>query len=261
MIMKLSLKGLFGFLFIGLLLSCTNSEESKSPRPQKVTPKKVKTAKPAKDTLIRNDNVIARLTEFGKDNPETIADIYTRLGKIRIQLYEDTPLHRANFIMLAKSGYFNGTVFTRVVKNFIAQGGSPHSYEQVDIQRAIGLYTIPAEFEAKHYHYQGAVAAARDYEDNPEKRSDPFVFYFVEGTTYSQEVLDHYEKEEGMKFTKSQRDYYTKKPGAAHIDNEHTVFGKIISGYSVVPKLTRVKTDKYGWPDEDLFIDSVVVVR
>jgi peptidyl-prolyl cis-trans isomerase A (cyclophilin A) len=246
-------------LFIStMLISCSSSETTETKAVS--TPKpNVLTEKVVKDTLIRNDNVVERLTEYGKDNPETIADIYTRFGKIRIQLFKDVPLHRANFIMLAKSGYYNGTVFTRVVKNFIAQGGSAHSYHQVDIQRAIGLYTIPSEFTSKHYHYQGMVAAARDYENNPEKRSDPFVFYFVEGTTYSDETLDHYEKDTGRKFSKSQRGYYTKKPGAAHIDNEHTVFGKIISGYSVVPKLTSVKTDKYGWPDEDLFIDSVVV--
>lgn len=246
-------------LFISTVLtSCSSSETTETkalsiPKPEAV-PKKV-----VKDTLIRNDNVVERLTAFGEKNPETIADIYTRFGNIRIQLFKDVPLHRANFIMLAKSGYYNGTVFTRVVKNFIAQGGSAHSYQQVDIQRAIGLYTVPAEFTIKHIHKQGMLAAARDYEDNPEKRSDPFVFYFVEGTTYSDEVLNHYEKDSGRKFTKYQRDYYTKNKGAAHIDNEHTVFGKIISGYSVVPKLTSVKTDKYGWPDEDLFIDSVVV--
>jgi peptidyl-prolyl cis-trans isomerase B (cyclophilin B) len=241
-----------------VLVSCDSTESPKA-KPAAVSKSIVLPKQAVKDTLIRNDNVVERLTQYGKDNPETLADIYTRLGRIRIQLFKDVPLHRANFIMLAKSGYYNGTVFTRVVKNFIAQGGSAHSYQQVDIQRAIGLYTIPSEFTSKHYHYRGMLAAARDYEDNPEKRSDPFVFYFVEGTTYSDETLDHYEKDNGRKFSKSQRDYYTKKPGAAHIDNEHTVFGKIISGYSVVPKLTSVKTDKYGWPEEDLFIDSVIV--
>ena len=253
----------FAFLLatsLVVLTACDSEKPVEKPVTSIAEPKATPN-KAVKDTLIRNDNVVERLTEFGKNNPETKADIYTRLGKIRIQLFEDTPLHRANFIMLAKSGYFNGTVFTRVVKNFIAQGGSAHSYQQVDIQRGIGLYTVPAEFTPKHIHKQGMLAAARDYEDNPEKRSDPFVFYLVEGTTYSDETLDHYEKDSGRKFSKYQRDYYTKKPGAAHIDNEHTVFGKIISGYSVVPKLTSVKTDKYGWPDEDLFIDSVVVVR
>ena len=242
-----------------LLTSCDSDEKKILKTTTVVKPKKVIPEKVVKDTLIRNNNVVARLTEFGKNNPETVADIYTRLGKIRIELFEDTPLHRANFIMLAKSGYFNGTVFTRVVKNFIAQGGSAHSYQQVDIQRAIGLYTVPAEMNTQHYHFKGMVAAARDYEDNPEKRSDPFVFYFVEGTTFSDETLDHYETENGYTYSKTQRDYYTAKPGAAHIDGEHTVFGKIVSGYAVVPKLTSVKTDKYGWPDEDLFIDSVVV--
>ena len=249
----------YTLLISGFILHSCSSTDTAEEKPTNVVQPKVVVKKEVKDTLIRNDNVVERLTQYGLDNPEDIADIYTRFGKIRIQLFKDVPLHRANFIMLAKSGYFNGTVFTRVVKNFIAQGGSAHSYQQVDIQRGIGLYTIPAEFTSKHYHYKGMVAAARDYNNNPDKRSDPFVFYFVEGTTYSNEVLDHYEAENGLKFSKAQRDYYTKYPGAAHIDNEHTVFGKIISGYSVVPKLTSVKTDKHGWPDEDLFIDSVVV--
>ncbi|MCT4625128.1 MAG: peptidylprolyl isomerase [Schleiferiaceae bacterium] len=260
--MRLRNLGLIGV--IALLLSACDSDVRTAKQPSKKTPKKKEkniVVEPIKDTLIRNNNVVERLTTYGEKNPETIADVYTRFGKIRIQLFKDTPLHRANFIMLAKSGYFNGTVFTRAVKNFIAQGGSAHSYQQVDIQRSIGLYTIPPEMDAGHFHYKGMIGAARDYEDNPQKRSDPFVFYFVEGTTYNDEVLDHYEKENGYKYNSAQRKYYTNNPGAAHIDGEHTVFGKIISGYPVVSKITSVETDRQDWPIEDLFIDSVIVVR
>ncbi len=255
------------FAVISLVFCLTGC--AKSEPPAKETQLKAKEPKvvlkelevKVKDTLITNENVVEKLMAYGKKNPETTVLITTSLGEIKIKLYKDTPLHRASFIMLAKSGYFNGTVFTRVVKDFMAQGGSPYTYVQVDLQKSIGLYTVPAEMTKKHIHKRGAVCAARDYENNPDKRSDPFVFYFVEGTRFSDESLDRYEKTNGYHYSATQRNYYLNKPGAAHLDGEHTVFGEIISGYSVVPKLTAVETDRQGWPIEDIFIVKIEVLK
>lgn len=197
---------------------------------------------------------------YGKKHPQTRAEITTSFGKITIKLFEDTPLHRANFIMLANKGYFDSTVFNRVVPNFMAQCGAGHLGRHTDLKRDFGRYTIPAELNQKHFHKRGAVAMAREYKNNPEKRSNPYAFYFVEGTTFSNETLDIYEKKNGYSYSKLQRNYYTKKPGAAHIDGEHTVFGEIVSGYSVVPKLTAVKTDGQDWPYEDVFILKVEIL-
>ena len=139
--------------------------------------------------------------------------------------------------------------------------GEIKNHLQKEIQDTLGYYRIPAEMSHHHFHKKGAVAAARSYHKNPEKKSEPDEFYFVEGVKYSGIALDHYEGENKYTYTQEQRDYYKKNPGAAHIDGEHTVFGQIIQGFSVVPKLTRVETDSRDWPVNDLYIDSVVIVK
>ena len=224
--------------------------------------KKVKAPQIEIDTnVITDENVVRKLTAYGRNNPETIVKVYTTKGAVTIRLFEDTPLHRANFIMLAKRGYFDGTVFMRVVKDFMAQGGAGATYVHTDLRKEIGYYTIPPEFTSKHIHKRGAVAAAREYRGNPDKRSDPYMFYMVEGTIFSDETLDKYERKHDKKYSAEQRAYYTTNPGAAHLDNEHTVFGEIISGYEVVPKLTAVETDRKDWPVDDIFIEKVEIIR
>jgi len=247
------------FLFV-FLLSCTEEQ----PKP---VVKKVKTVKaPPKEEkkvydLITDENVVERLTAYGEQNPETIVKVYTTKGMLKIKLFKDTPLHRANFILLAKSGYFNKCLFSRVSKKFMAQCGGSYDDLQRAIQDTIGFYTIPAEMSHHHFHKKGAVGAARGYHNNPEKRSECNEFYFVEGMRFSDISLDHYEDENGYKYTPAQRAYYKSNPGAAHIDGEHTVFGQIVEGYAVVPKLTHVETDSRDWPVTDIYIDSVIVVQ
>ncbi len=214
-----------------------------------------------KSDLITNKNVVERLTQYGKNNKETVVDLYTSKGKIRIQLFKDTPLHRANFILLVKSGYLNGCLFSRVVVDFMAQCGGSYDEHQREVQDTIGVYSIPSEILRHRYHKKGAVGAARSYNNNPDKRSECDEFYMVEGFNYSELSLDHYEEENHYKYNQSQRNYYKANKGAAHIDGEHTVFGQIISGYSVVGKLTRVDKDSRDWPVVDLFIDSAKVIR
>jgi len=253
------LQKLIYFFIVIFLLACSEKQPKQVQQP-KIVKEVVKKKKPKLD-LINNDNVVAKLTAYGKKNPETIVDIYTTKGKITIRLYKDTPLHRANFILLAKKGYFNGCLFTRVVKNFMAQCGGAYDDKQINILKSIGNYTIPAEIKHNRFHKQGAIGAARSYIKNPNKRSEPDEFYFVEGTTFSDFSLDKYEDENHYKYTKRQRNYYAKHKGAAHIDGEHTVFGEIIKGLAVVSKLTAVKTDSRDWPNTELHVKKVVVVK
>jgi len=249
-----------------LLLFISCSESKTDQKTQNETPAVHEETKPNKvvaidTTLITDENVSRKLLAYGKANPETIVKLTTSAGSIKIRLFTDTPLHRANFIMLTKAGYFDGTVFMRVVKDFMAQTGAPYTAVHTDLLRSIGNYTIPAEFSAEHIHVRGAVAAAREYTDNPEKRSSPNMFYMVEGVRFSAESLDKYEKKTSIKFTSQQRAYYLNNPGAAHLDGEHTVFGEIISGYEVIPKITSVTTDTKDWPKEDIFIEKAEVIR
>ncbi|MBD81548.1 MAG: peptidylprolyl isomerase [Crocinitomicaceae bacterium] len=261
------------FLAFCLLNGCEeepvkNNVEEGKPVKKKAKPKQslIEYAKPKPKEKrpknpITDENVEQRLLEYGKKNPETIVKIYTSKGLIKARLYKDTPLHRANFIMMSKKGFLNGSVFTRVVMNFIAQSGGTFDEDHAAIKQNIGRYTVPAEMKKHRFHKKGAIAAARRYGENPDKRSDPYAFYFVEGTQYNKPTLDVYEREHKYVYSKQQREYYMKYPGAAHLDGQHTVFGEIISGNSVVSKITEVETDSRDWPKKDLFIDSVVVVR
>jgi peptidyl-prolyl cis-trans isomerase A (cyclophilin A) len=250
-------------LILFITLSCESSADKKTQNLKKETnvkPEKraVVVAKRKVDP-ITNKTVEERLLAYGKKNPETEVLIYTSKGKIKIKLFKDTPLHRANFIMLCKKGYFKGSVFTRVVKGFMAQAGGTYNEDHKMIKKNIGHYTIPSEFMKHHFHKKGAIGAARLYINNEEKRSVPYAFYFVEGLKYSKKSLKHYQEENEYTYSDKQWEYYKNNIGAAHIDGEHTVFGEIIEGYSIVPKLTDVNTDTRDWPLTDLFIDSVIV--
>jgi peptidyl-prolyl cis-trans isomerase A (cyclophilin A) len=252
----------FSLLFIGLaLIACEQEKPKPVVHKSKSKPVFIEEAPKIYFKKITDKNVVERLTTYGNKNPETVVDVYTSKGKIRIRLFKDTPLHRANFILLAKSGYLHRALFSRVSPKFMAQFGGSYDDLQKEIQDTIGKYTIPVEMSHHHFHRKGAVAAARNYSNNPNKRSACDELYFVEGLKFSDISLDHYEVENKYKFTQTQRNYYKNNPGAAHIDGEHTVFGQIVQGYSVVPKLTHVETDSRDWPEVDIYVDSVVVIE
>ena len=143
----------------------------------------------------------------------------------------------------------------------MAQFGGSYNDHQREVQKKIGNYTIPSEMSHHHFHRKGALAAARSYTNNPDKRSAMDEAYFVEGVTFSNYALSKYEHDNHYKYTQQQTDYYEKNPGAAHIDGEHTVFGIIIKGFSTVPKLTKVETDTQEWPTINLYVDSVRIVK
>jgi len=253
-------KSILSLLFLLVLLSCQEEKPKKNIKTAVKKVEKIRSPKPFYN-LISNKNVVERLTTYGKENPETIVDIYTSKGKIRVKLFKDTPLHRANFILLVKGGYFNHALFSRVAKKFMAQFGGSYDDLQRDIQDTIGSFTIPAEMSHHHFHKKGALAAARSYNNNPDKRSSSDEFYFVEGQRFSDLTLDHYAYENNYNFTVDQRKYYKNNAGAAHIDGEHTVFGQIIEGYNIVPKLTHVPTDSQEWPNTDIYVDSAIVIK
>ena len=124
----------------------------------------------------------------------TIVSISTDFGEIKVKLYDDTPLHKENFIKLANEGFYNGLLFHRVIKNFMIQGGDPDSKNAEKGARLGGGtpgYTIPAEIKRNHIHKRGALAAARlGGSQNPEKASSGSQFYIVQGEVYRPTELD-----------------------------------------------------------------------
>lgn len=123
-----------------------------------------------------------------------VVDIETSLGEIKIKLYDDTPLHRDNFLKLVREGYYDGVLFHRVIKDFMVQTGDPDS-KTADSTAMLGGgspdYTIEAEFRyPKHFHKYGALAAARTGDMvNPQRRSSGSQFYIVTGKKYMPQQL------------------------------------------------------------------------
>ena len=121
------------------------------------------------------------------------------LGDIVVRLYDETPLHRDNFLKLVKDGYYDGTLFHRVIKNFMIQGGDPDS-KGAPAGKMLGMggpsYTIEAEIKEGLFHKRGALAAARQGDEvNPERRSSGSQFYIVWGDVYKEGQLRQFSKQ------------------------------------------------------------------
>lgn len=125
--------------------------------------------------------------------------IQTMLGDIVVRLYDETPIHRDNFVKLAKEGYYDGTLFHRVIKDFMIQGGDPDS-KGAPASQMLGMggpdYTLEAEIKEGLYHKRGALAAARQGDEmNPERRSSGSQFYIVWGQVYNEGQLRQFAKQ------------------------------------------------------------------
>ena len=133
----------------------------------------------------------------------TIVNISTTEGDIKVLLYDETPKHRDNFVKLVKDGFYNGTLFHRVIKNFMIQGGDPDSIG-APLQKMLGTggpgYNVPAEIVyPKYFHKRGALSAARQGDEvNPEKESSGSQFYLVYGKVYKPQELKQLEQQMAM---------------------------------------------------------------
>ena len=131
---------------------------------------------------------------------ETLVKIETTLGDITVKLYKETPKHGENFIKLAEEGVYNGTLFHRVIKDFMVQAGDPES-KNAPKGKMLGSgdvgYTLPAEFVyPKYFHKKGALSAARQGDNvNPKKESSGCQFYIVTGKVYNDSTLLGMEKQ------------------------------------------------------------------
>ena len=252
--MKISLS-IFYFSLVLFFASCEDKESSSKNASEKPSEKEEVTQKNSKldslkakyskaeeasnenDSLqtneefpIAQEELIPFLTQYGKENPETRVRILTSFGNIEVELYRDTPLHRANFIMLVKEGYFNSTFFHRVAPGFVIQGGNSDNSATPRKRTEVGRYLIPSEFDAGHKHSYGAFSAAKYSEQNVSKASSPFEFFIV-----------------------------TKEDGTPHLDNDHTVFGRVTKGMEVAEEIAKVETGQSEWPIDNVEIDVEIV--
>jgi peptidyl-prolyl cis-trans isomerase B (cyclophilin B) len=237
---------------------------------------------------------------------DKLVKIKTSFGEMTVVLFDETPLHKANFLALAESGQYDSTVFHRVINEFMVQGGDiyrkPNAIQGSDDDR------LPAEFVPEFFHHKGALAAART--NNPEKKSSSCQFYFVHGKVYDEDELTIDQNKLNQTFAKllqegkidtirnqlielqkekkfdemnnliaNSCDYleeisgdtlrknispervkaYTTIGGSPHLDDEYTVFGKVLDGLEVVDKIAAVETKRGDAPVEDIYMTMEVI--
>lgn len=181
---------------------------------------------------ITNENVVSFLTEYGKNNPETKVQISSSFGDIEIELYKDTPLHRANMIYLVKQKYFDETFFHRVVPNFIIQAGNSDIVSTPRKRNAMGNnYLLPAEIISGRIHEYGTVSGAKEYRENPDNRTAPYEFFIFLGP----------------------------KSSTTHLNGKYTIFGKVTKGMDLVEEISKVKADDGDWPLQNIYITAKVI--
>lgn len=197
---------------------------------------------------------------------ETLVLIETDKGKIKVRLYDDTPLHRDNFIKNVKEGVYEGVLFHRVIKQFMVQAGDLNSVD-APMDKPLGedtvSYMIPAEIVyPAHFHKRGALCAARSGDEvNPEKASSPTQFYIVTGKFYTSMELDKLEKEgKHAPFTPEQREAYMLKGGRPDLDERYTVFGEVVSGDKVLDKIQFEETNSKDRPLKNIKIRRMRIV-
>lgn len=247
------------------------------------------------------------LTACGNKNKDYIVTIKTSLGDMKVILYEETPLHKENFIELARSGRFDSTIFHRVIDNFMVQGGN--IYEKEGTQEPADA-RIPAEFVPALFHKKGELAAARQGDQvNPKKLSSSCQFYIVHGKVWSEAELtvDQYKLNQAMSAMLQRSEYdslrnvflsmqnarefdkmnelalnfkdeveqvmeveldkdfkaerlqaYTTVGGTPHLDDDYTVFGRVVEGLEVIDKIAAVETAAADRPVENLYMTMEV---
>lgn len=185
-----------------------------------------------------------------------LVQIETDYGIMVVELSNATPQHRDNFIKLAGDGFYDSTLFHRVIPEFMIQGGDPDS-KKATSGTAIGSggpgYTIPAEFVDSLVHVKGALAAARQSDAaNPKRASSGSQFYIVEGKVWTADVLDKIEAQKNFRYTSAQRQAYLTTGGTPFLDRDYTVFGHVISGLDVIDKIAAVQKDGRDRPVKDI---------
>ena len=179
---------------------------------------------------LSDKNAMEFFLQYDKKNKENKVRITTDFGDIDILLYDETKFHRSNFIFLTKQGYFDGTLFHRVVNNFIIQGGNTDDKAIAKKRSYIGRYLLPTDTKHGFHHTRGVISMPSSEIENPHKLASPYEFFIV------------------------QKD-------ALHLDGNYTVFGKVTSGIDVVDKIAAQPTDKAEWPLHNIYIRKVEIIQ
>ena len=181
---------------------------------------------------LNEENSIEFFFAYQKGLKENKVKLTTSMGSFTVQLYDNVPYHKANFIFLTRQGYFDGTQFHRIVKNFIIQGGNADDEATANKRRKLGRYLLPPDTRKGYQHHRGTLSVPSSDINNPHKLASPYEFFIV--------VTD---------------------PGSYHLDGGFTPFGKVIQGMDVVDKINAVEVGKGDWPQQNVYIEKAEVVE
>lgn len=184
----------------------------------------------------------------------TMAEIETDFGTMKVKLYNDTPIHKENFIKLANEGFYDGTLFHRVMKGFMIQGGDPDS-KGAPAGQQLGQggpgYTLDAEIGRPHI--KGALSAARLSDaQNPQKKSSGSQFYIVQGKVQTKVEVERTGISKNITYPEETVQLYTELGGTPFLDMDYTVFGEVVEGLEVIDKIAAVTVNRANRPDQDV---------
>lgn len=201
--------------------------------------------------------------QFSKSDGLYHVLIMTDAGNLVVKLYNETPLHRDNFIDKVRAGFYDSLMFHRVINNFMIQGGDPNS-KKAEPGESLGNGSAPgdriaAEFRTEQgiYHKRGALAAARD--SNPEKASSNCQFYIVQRKPWRPTQLDSTIVQRKLTLNEEQKKIYTTVGGTPHLDGGYTVYGELEEGFDVLDKIAATKTNKSDRPEQDIRMRMFVI--
>ncbi len=208
--------------------------------------------------------------EFFWDNRTRVV-FETSLGNLEFSLYDETPLHKANFISHVENGDFDGMTFNRVIKDFMIQGGiSDYDYENLPqyTQAERSSYSVDPEFRFEQgiIHRKGVLGAGRADDDvNPEQSSYQMQIYVTWGKVFDDEGLDktqeRLDRQTGgkIKLTDEMREIYKTVGGTPHLDGQYTIFGELADGWDVFEKIITTPTDSQDAPLDPVIIKHAFV--
>ncbi len=190
-----------------------------------------------------------------------LVELSTPMGSMVIELYNDTPLHRDNFIKLVEEGFYDGLLFHRVISGFMVQGGDPRSKNaKPNDQLGSGGPGYQVDAEIKNFHIKGALAAARTGDSvNPKKKSSGSQFYIVQGQKQTASSLINMELSKGISYPPEVKKAYVENGGTPQLDNEYTVFGQVIKGLEVIDKIAKTQTKRGDRPVEDVTMTIKII--
>ncbi len=233
--MGLRQSALYTSILLFFLVSCGENPKTKTTEKETqaiekdtiptITQEEVAEEEEEEPFRLNEENAIDFFFSYAKEEKANKVKITTTMGSFTVQLYDNVPYHKANFIYLSRKGYFDNTQFHRIVKDFIIQGGNSDDKETARKRSDIGRYLLPPDAKKGYKHHRGTISMPSSERDNPHKLASPFEFFIV-----------------------------VTKPGSYHLDGSYTPFGRVIEGMDIVDKINSVPVGDGDWPWQNIYI-------